>query len=283
MDESRTMGRALPPRRRRRRWWRVVLGVLAGYGIAVGCGMNPSVPSDAVINLVPIPTVDPKLSTGGEGRVLVVLQHGLWRSAWALWRLERALVAHGYDVLNVSYPSTQAMIETHAAGLAAALHSYLATTPDPKPRVCFVGHSMGGLVVRSYLSRDDAVRATACVFIGTPHRGAQLAAVRSKNWFFTQIMGDQAALQLVPGHPFYASLRRLDEVAVGTIAGGLGDGEGYSTTITGDDDGTVAVSEAMLPEADDHIVLRAGHTMLTLDAAMITQVLAFLRHGRFQR
>jgi hypothetical protein len=30
-------------------------------------------------------------------------------------------------------------------------------------------------------------------------------------------------------------------------------------------------------------VLRAGHTMLTLDSAMIAQVLAFLRHGRFQR
>lgn len=276
-------GPATPRPRRRRRWWRVLLAVVGVYLVAVGCGMNPSVPTDAVLNSIPIPAVEVRRQVPGEHRVLVVLQHGLWRSAWALWRLERALVAHGYEVLNVSYPSTQATIEEHAEALAQTLHSYLRTSPEPKPSVCFVGHSLGGLVVRSYLSRPDAVRAHACVFIGTPQRGAMLAGVRSKMLLFSLIMGDQAALQLVPGHPFYASLRRLDGIAVGTIAGGLGDGDGYSTTIPGDDDGTVAVDEATLPEAVDHVVLRAGHTLLTLDSGMIGQVLEFLRYGRFAK
>lgn len=258
-----------------------VLGVLGAWGTAIACGMNPSVPSDFVINLVPVRAVDEKLMAPGEGRCLVVVQHGLWRSAWALWRLERALRAHGYEVLNVSYPSTAAHIEAHAAALDAAIDGYLARETGPPPAVAFVGHSMGGLVIRSYLARADAVAPSACVFIATPHRGAQLAARRQGERLFRLLMGEKAARQLVPGDAFFASSKPIVGVPIGTIIGGKGDGAGYSATLPGDDDGTVTVEEAHCAEETATILLPLGHTRIGFSDAMITCVLRFLRTSKF--
>src|SRR5690606_32717456 len=240
-------------------------------------------PTDAVLNLVPVAARDPALAVPAGQRSLVVLQHGMWRSAWALWRLERALRAHGHEVLNVSYPSTRAKIEDHAAALARALADHLATTPGPAPRIHFVGHSMGGLVIRAYLSRDDAVRPASCVFVATPHRGAILAGLRRGDLLFRMLLGDRAALQLVPGDAFYTALRPLPDVPIGTIIGGKGDEHGCSAAIPGDDDGTVAVREAHCADETDSVLLPLGHTRIGMADAMIAQVLHFLRRGCFAR
>ena len=243
--------------------------------------MNPSAPSDLLINLWPVPAVDAALRAPAGGRSLVVLQHGLWRSAFALGRIERALRAHGYEVLNVSYPSTRATIETHAESLGVAIRAYLATRPEPPPAISFVGHSLGGLVIRSYLSRPDAVRANACVFIATPHRGAALAAKSQGRLWFRWLMGDKAARQLVPGDPFYATLRPLHGVAVGNIVGGAGDDAGLRASRAGDGDGTVRVEEAHLEGETDWVRLPLSHTRLGMADATIAQVLRFLAARRF--
>ncbi len=267
---------------RRRRWiWRALALIALAWGAFIACGMNPSVPSDVLINLWPVPAVDEALLAPAQGRSVVVLQHGMWRSAYALGRIERALRAHDYEVLNVSYPSTSARIEEHAAALDVAIRDYLEATGGPAPAISFVGHSMGGLVVRRYLVRPGAVQARACVFIATPHRGAALAAMRQDSVMFRWLMGDQAAKQLVPGDPFYATLRPLRGVAVGSIFGGKGDDQGFNASLEGDDDGTVRVEEAHLDGEADSVRLPLGHTRIGMADATIAQVLRFLRNGRF--
>lgn len=268
--------------RKRRVWrrvWRALAVVAISWLLGIVCGMNPSAPSDLVMNLWPIPAVDPALRAE-PGRRLVVLQHGLWRSSYALWRLERALRAHGYDVLNVSYPSVTDRVERHAEALGRALQDRLALDSDP-PKVYFVGHSLGGLVIRAYLSRPDALRPSGCVFVGTPHRGAELAKRRIDSPWFALLMGDQAARQLVPGNPLFATLQRISDAPVGTVVGGKGDAQGWHDELDGDDDGTVRVREAHLDEEVDSILLPIGHTRLALHRDMITAVLRFLHDGHF--
>jgi triacylglycerol lipase len=268
---------APPSRHPRLRWLRrlgaAALLVVGGCGVGVGFGMNPSTPTDWLINLPGFPH-DEALEAEEPG-TLVVLQHGLWRSAASLGRLERALVDHGYRVLNTSYPSTQARIEDHAALLAEHVGSALAA--EPAPRVSLVGHSMGGLVIRSYLGQTDAVTADTVIFIGTPQRGAALAT-RRDGVFFRLLMGDQAALQLRPGDPFYDGLGPVPARRVVVVRGGLGDGEGFHDEIPGDDDGTVAVDEAALAEADAVHTLPIGHTRLSLAEDVIRAVLTELRN-----
>lgn len=270
---------ATPPVQRRRplrALCRVLLLLLLGYGVAVLAGLPPALPFDLALNLAAF-DVDDALRAPADGkRRLIVLQHGLWRSSWSLWRLERALVAHGYLVLNSGYPSTQAKVEDHAARLQAALSKELAAV-GPVDSITFVGHSLGGLVVAEYLRRADACRPAQCIYIGSPLHGAVLCELRKRWWLFALLMGDQAALQLSPDSAV-AQRPVPMPCPCGTIVGDLGDG---NAAIPGRDDGTVAVVEAHLAGEADSVTLPLGHTALSCDAATIRQVLHFLRHGRF--
>ena len=252
--------------------------LLGLYLVAVlGGWMNPSTPVDYAMNLGTFPRQE-ELAAPVDGRVrLVVLQHGMWRSAGSLWKLERALRAHGYRVINSSYPSTTRRIEEHADALGMTLGAELA---EPVDELYFVGHSMGGLVLQAYLLHPDAPQPLASVFLGTPHRGAVLADLRREGFLFKLTMGYQASLQLSPKHAFNQREIRIPG-AVGTIIGSAGDVEGFNEDIPGDDDGTVAVREAHLEGEDDSVTVPVGHTRLSFHDRSIRQVLYFLKHRVF--
>jgi pimeloyl-ACP methyl ester carboxylesterase len=263
-------------------WLLLVLSiVLAGYAVGLSFGMNPSTPTDWLLNLRSVPH-DDELEAE-EPQTLVVLQHGLWRSASSLGRLERALLDHGYAVLNFSYPSTRGRVEAHAERLDRELDAWLAARAVRPDRIAFVGHSLGGLVIRRYLARDDAVDAWAVVMVATPQRGAVLAAKRKDVPGFGLLMGDDAALELVPGNPLYDQLGPVTAEHVGVVYGMKGNPDGWNPDIPGDDDGTVGVAEVSLPDADDSVGLRVGHTRISFDGDAIRQILTFLRRGRFAR
>lgn len=263
----------------RMRWCRRALvafvALLLAAGIGVLAGWPVAWPFDVLTNLGGVPEL-PELRAPADGKVrVVVLQHGLWRTAASLGRLERTLRAHGYEVLNPGYPSTNASLEEHAERLAAALAARLAE--GPVDSFAFVGHSMGGLVIQEYLRRADAVVPWACVYLGTPHRGALLADLR-KHWFlFRWAMGDRAANQLSPGDPFHRQPIPCAACS-GTIVGSLGEG---NPSIPGDDDGTVAVDEATFAGAAASVTLPLGHTRLTFAEAALEAVLHYLCRGTF--
>lgn len=270
--------------RGRRRWRRraaVLAVVLLGYtALCVHDVRFATVPVDATINLLPAP--EAAAEWRADEPTLVVLLHGLSRSSWSLWRLERALRAHGYQVLNHGYASTDGRgVGDYAAGLHAALAARLDAAPAPAPRLVFVGHSLGGLVIRALLARPDAPAAAACLFLGTPQRGAALAAERRELWAFRWFLGDGAALQLVPGDPLYERLGPVPAARVGVLYGKTGDEDGWNDDVPGDDDGTVAVREARLPEADVTRGLHVGHFRMGFDAAVIREVLCFATTGSF--
>lgn len=269
---------AAPPRRR---WWRRALvwtgGSVVAYGVAVVLGLEPALPFDVVQNLVGTPSFA-DLRAPADGKVrLVVLQHGLWRTPWSMWRLERALSAHGYEVIAPGYPSTRCSIEEAAAMLRQAIDRAVGDRQGVE--IAFVAHSMGGLVVQEYLRGDGARTPFAAVYIGVPHRGAVLCDLRRDWWPFPLLLGRRAALQLSPGDAFH---RRpiLQLGASAAVVGDLGDG---NAAIPGADDGTVAVTEATLTGAAAVVHLPLGHTAIAADTATVREVLHFLRHGRFSR
>lgn len=246
------------------------------YGGAVLYGMPAAAPFDIALNCGSFPTVE-ALRAPADGNVrLCVMQHGLWRTPWSLWKLERALRAHGYAVLNPGYPSTRGTVQQHSARLRDAIDAEVARLGHVDEFV-FVGHSLGGLVIADYLRREGAVRARACVFIVSPMRGAALADRRKEWWWFRVVMGERSSLQLSPDD----ALHRLPLVlprAVGTLVGSKGEG---NPDIEGNDDGTVGVAEAHVSGELDSVTLPLGHTRITIDDRSIEQVLSFLRDERF--
>ena len=268
---------------RRRLWkWGLLFVALYLAPVLSGC-MNISTPVDYLMNSG-VFGHDPDLAVADDGvRRVVVLRHGLYRSAGSMWKLERALEDHGYETVNSSYPSTSGYIEDHADMLAEELRELLpngTATDTGELELYFVGHSMGGVQLHLYLSRFGSPEPTACVFIATPHRGSALLDKR-KDWLmFKVLMGDEGVLQLSPSAHLFRKLVPL-KCDVGVIFGGVGDGEGHNDDIPGDDDGTVGIDEAQLPEAKDRVRLDLGHTRISFADSSVHQVLYFLKHRQF--
>ncbi len=121
------------------------------------------------------------------------------------------------------------------------------------PQVDLVTHSMGGLIVRSYLAGKQSSgalfmppidpRVRRWVSIATPHFGALLLSIA------LPFLPDAQTRELVPGSRFLFDLatwnqnrddlRGIDAIAIIGNAGGLG-------PLAGSNDGTVAVTSASL-------------------------------------
>lgn len=216
-----------------------------------------------------------------EGEVVVVL-HGLIRARTSMRRLCRYLRDEGgYEVCNVSYPSTRATMATHAANLASIVAGLSGAR-----QVHFVGHSMGNIVVRRYLAdRQQAASDAAlppigrAVMITPPNQGAQ----------FARRLARLSLLHVVLGKPFaelgrdWATLERslATPADCGIIAGGRGRDSGYNPLLDGDDDLVVSVEETRLAGASDFIVLPATHTFLMNRPDVQRQTLLFLKTGHF--
>jgi hypothetical protein len=128
------------------------------------------------------------------GSRLLLLVHGLCMNDLQ-WQSRRDGVtvdhgqtlaeAHGYTPLYLRYNSGL-HISQNGRELATRLEQLLATWPVPIERFCVIGHSMGGLVMRSAVHHAQAERARwldrldDIVFLGTPHHGAPLE--RAGNW-----------------------------------------------------------------------------------------------------
>jgi len=81
----------------------------------------------------------------------VALLHGLARSANSLLSMELCPKRAGYDVVNLDYPSKEAMIEDPAnRAIPKALYRC-----RKAEMIHFVTHSMGGIFLRYYMKRAN--------------------------------------------------------------------------------------------------------------------------------
>ena len=86
----------------------------------------------------------------------------------------------GYTPFFVRYNTGLALAD-NGARLAALLHDLLACYPTPVEDILLIGHSMGGLILRSAChigSQQQAAwvpRVSQVFYLGTPHEGARLA------------------------------------------------------------------------------------------------------------
>jgi triacylglycerol lipase len=135
------------------------------------------------------------LPADGRGRRGVLLVHGYFcnRGFWNPWMAR--LRAAGVPFVAVSLPQPMADIAEQARGLEQArLRLLQATGVEP----LMVGHSMGGLVIRSWLGAQDEEVALRqkIITIGSPHHGTVLARLGLST----------AALQMRPGSEFLQGL-----------------------------------------------------------------------------
>lgn len=211
---------------------------------------------------------------------VVVLLHGMGRSALSMKRLEWAIEREGYRVVNVSYPSTRHPIEHLADNyLRPALKEVGKSSP---PRVHFVTHSLGGILVRHYLGTHTMTNLGRVVMLGPPNQGSEVADAL-KRWSFYRLLVGPSGMQLGTGAGDLPRQLGPARFEVGVIAGDRSFNPLFSRLLPGPDDGKLSVASARLEGMKDFLVVHHSHTWLPWRKAVSRQALAFLKQGQFDR
>ncbi len=208
----------------------------------------------------------------------VILLHGLCRTTRSMARMERALTEAGYRVQNVSYPSRTASVQKLADdAIGKAVGD---CQRDGATKIDFVTHSLGGILVRSYLARHSIPSLGRVVMLAPPNQGSEVADKLGWLFLYKWINGP-AGIEL--GTDTNSAPNKLGpaDFPVGVIAGDRSINWINSLLIPGRDDGKVSVERTRLAGMSDHIVVHTAHPFIMRNREVIRQTIQFLRAGSF--
>nr|CAA6829319.1 MAG: Lipase (EC [uncultured Thiotrichaceae bacterium] len=208
----------------------------------------------------------------------VILLHGLARSNRSFARLEVVLNDSGYHTVNYNYPSTRQNIEKLAED---AIRDAVSLCPADS-RVNFVTHSMGGILLRQYLSKHTIDNLGRVVMLGPPNKGSEVVD-QLKNVPGFKAMNGPAGMQLGTDSDSVPKRLGAADFDVGIIAGTSSINLILSTMMPRPNDGKVSVESTKLEGMNDHLSVSATHTFMTRNSQVMGQVIYYLQHGFFER
>ncbi len=219
-----------------------------------------------------------------SGKVVILL-HGLCRT----WHSMKALAEHfesqGYVVIHFRYASSRQRVGEHAR----YLKKVIGELPPTVTEINFVGHSLGNIVVRHYVSDcakskvlDLDSRINRMVMIGPPNQGSRMARLLKDSASF-KLIGGASGAELSLGWDKLSQNLATPEFEFGIIAGGYGDdGAPLSNPfLHGQNDFTVSIWETMLPGADDFLVKHLFHSTMMHQMEVLEATTQFLENGYF--
>lgn len=208
----------------------------------------------------------------------VVLLHGLARTESSMSTLQESLSDEGYKVVNQGYDSRSNTVQSLSLKtIPAALKSC-----GTSQKVHFVTHSMGGILVRYYLSKYVIENLGRVVMLGPPNKGSEVVDKMGELPGFYFLNGP-AGLQLGTGKSSMPNSIGKADFDVGIIAGTRSINLILSTQIPDADDGKVSVESTILDGMSDHVEMPVTHTFMMRNKDVIAQVIYYLKNGEFQR
>jgi pimeloyl-ACP methyl ester carboxylesterase len=212
----------------------------------------------------------------------VILLHGLGRGQGSMDKMARALTAAGFLTFNLDYPSRQKPIAELAPMVIG--EGLKRCTSQKAKTIHFVTHSLGGMILRCYLSDRKIAGLGRVVMLSPPNQGSE-AADYLRDWRFYRWYFGPAGQQLGTGKDGLAATLGAVDFPLGIITGNRHSffDAWLSKVIPGPDDGKVSVERAKVPGMTDFLVLPYGHAFIMKEDKVIAQTLSFLQHGKFLR
>ena len=210
----------------------------------------------------------------------VVLLHGLARTSSSFNAMQEALEEDGYLTANIDYPSREHKI---AALADMAVGEGLATcrAGEDVEKIHFVTHSLGGILVRQYLSTETVDELGRVVMLGPPNQGSNaaddLVDVPGFDW-----LNGPAGHQLGKGETSVPLALGPVDFELGVIAGNRTIDPITSAVLEDPDDGRVSIEDTKVEGMDDFIIVEHSHAFMMRMKKPIELTKAFLRTGSFR-
>lgn len=196
--------------------------------------------------------------------------HGLWVNGFDMSLLRQRLSGQ-FHTHQFSYNSVRYSPAENAAILNQFVDSINAEV------IHFVGHSLGGLLIRHLFAAFPDQKPGRVVTLGTPHQNSHSAAVLDQFPLTRSLLGRSVEEGLLGQIPAWQSRCEIGSIA-GTLRFGLG------VIIPGlqqPSDGTVSVEETRLDGMTDHLCLPLSHFGLLLSTRASAATEKFLQQGHF--
>ena len=208
----------------------------------------------------------------------VVLLHGLGRLSNSMSELETKLAPAGYSVSNIKYPSRSYPIDVLAVD---AIGRGLAQCRSEGPgEIHFITHSLGGILLRYYLSQNTIPELGRVVMLGPPNQGSEIVDGLLPLPGFGFI-GGPAGVALGTGEGSIIDSLGPVEFDLGIIAGSTNINPLEFLFIAGPSDSIVSIESTKVRGMNAHMVLPVTHTFMMRNNEVIEQAIHYLKTGSF--
>jgi hypothetical protein len=209
----------------------------------------------------------------------VVLLHGLMRSSTSMNAMQRELDAAGFLTANIDYPSRDHTVE-ELAGMAIEKGLTACRAHESTETIHFVTHSLGGILLRQFLSENKIPELGRVVMLGPPNQGSaavdEMEDVPGFDW-----VNGPAGRQLGKGENSVPLSLGPANFELGVIAGNRTIDPITSQVLENPDDGRVSVEDTKLDGMADFVVVEHSHAFMMRMQRTIELTIAFLRTGSF--
>ncbi|MBQ2281949.1 MAG: alpha/beta hydrolase [Kiritimatiellae bacterium] len=218
----------------------------------------------------PLPLVSGEADTTKE---TIILIHGMMRTGYSMRRLGNFFAEYGYNIVLCSYESTKTVNQ-----ITNELFEALAPIIQAAPKVHFVTHSLGGIILRNAFKDGVPPNMGNVVMYGPPNKGCQHIDHFSWLPFFSQIWGKPAkelgtSRKCLPNR--LPPINFHCGIIAGTLKGALG------LMLPGKNDGKVTVVNTWTDGAAEQLVLPLNHTFMMKDSVAMKNAVHFLKYGKF--
>ena len=201
----------------------------------------------------------------------IIFIHGLFMNGTDMSLLRYRFKKNGYNTFQFSYKSTRYTPFQNAQKLSEFIELI------QSKKIYFVCHSLGGIILRHYLSLYPSRNLSNIVMLGTPNQTSIVAKTLIRWSLGRKLLGGSVENGLTGILPPWDSKQKL-----GIVAGYFPVGsEILSPIIKNPNDGTVSIEETRLHGSEDHITLRCSHLGLLFSKKVFLQTKHFLENSSF--
>jgi pimeloyl-ACP methyl ester carboxylesterase len=213
---------------------------------------------------------------GPGNKEIIVLLHGLGRNNTSMWLLASRLEEAGYYVQRVGYSSLHQNPDEILKDISSQINQCCQRHAQS---VHFVGHSLGGLMIRAYLQDNKVNKLGRVVLLGTPNKGTEAVDHFSDGWLI-DLLGPTARA-LGTGNESFPNSLQAPYYPVGIIAGERKN-KLIDPVIPGRDDGVVSIEATKIDAMTDFVIIETSHIMMRYDREVADQTIEFIKRGAFK-